>query len=66
VKKYGYKRSARSTRTAPKETFARWDADHLKTKPRIAAYLDTCKEQAGDDSALLAAALGVKFTPTVA
>jgi hypothetical protein len=52
------------TRTAPKETLARRDADHLKTKAQIAAYLDTCMEHAGDDSAMLAGALGVKLTPT--
>jgi probable addiction module antidote protein len=53
------KRSGKSARPAAKETFSRWDAaDHLKTKAQIAAYLDACMEATGDDSALLAAALG--------
>jgi probable addiction module antidote protein len=53
------KRAVKSTRAAAKETFSRWDAaDHLKTKAQIAAYLEACMEEAGDDSALLAAALG--------
>lgn len=53
------KRTVKSTRSAAKETFSRWDAaDHLKTKAQIAAYLEACMEEGGDDSALLAAALG--------
>jgi probable addiction module antidote protein len=38
----------------------RWDsAEHLKTNEDIAAYLDACFEQAGDDAAFIAHALGV-------
>jgi probable addiction module antidote protein len=52
--------SKRPGKSAPaKETFSRWDpVDHLKTKAQIAAYLEACMEEAGDDPALLAAALG--------
>jgi probable addiction module antidote protein len=43
----------------PKETFSRWDpADHLKSEADIAAYLAACMEEAGDDPAFIAAALG--------
>lgn len=53
------KRSAKPVRAAPKETLSRWDAaHHLKTKAQVAAYLDAYMEEAGDDAALLAAALG--------
>ncbi len=46
-------------RTASKETSARWDAPvHPQTKAQIAAYLHACMEEAWDDPALLAAALG--------
>jgi probable addiction module antidote protein len=42
-----------------KETFSRWDpADHLKSEGDIAAYLSACMEEAGDDPAFIAAALG--------
>lgn len=33
-------------------------ADHLETEEDMAAYLDACFEEAGDDAALIAAALG--------
>ena len=38
----------------------RWNsADYLKTERDIAAYLEACVEEAGDDPAFLAHALGV-------
>lgn len=46
-------------KTVRKETFTRWDAaDHLKSDKDIAAYLEACMEEAGDDPAFIAAALG--------
>lgn len=37
----------------------KWDsAEHLKTEEDMAAYLDACIEEAGDDAAFIAAALG--------
>lgn len=33
-------------------------ADYLETEEDMAAYLDACFEEAGDDAALIAAALG--------
>jgi probable addiction module antidote protein len=42
-----------------KETFSRWDAaDYLKSDDDMAAYLQACLEEAPDDPALIAAALG--------
>jgi probable addiction module antidote protein len=42
-----------------KETFSRWDAaDYLKSEEDMAAYLQACIEEAPDDPALIAAALG--------
>ena len=42
-----------------KETFSRWDAaDYLKSEADMVAYLRACLEEAPDDPALLAAALG--------
>jgi probable addiction module antidote protein len=42
-----------------KETFSRWDAaDYLKSEADMAAYLEACLEEAPDDPAFLAAALG--------
>jgi probable addiction module antidote protein len=42
------------------EQFARWDcAEYLKTKEDMAEYLDACMEEAGDDPAFIAKALGV-------
>ena len=43
-----------------KETFSRYDtADYLKTEEDIAAYLEAVIEEAGDDPAFVASALGV-------
>ena len=37
----------------------RWDsAEHLKTEQDIALYLEACFEEAGDDAAFIAKALG--------
>jgi probable addiction module antidote protein len=39
--------------------FTRWDAaDYLKTEADMVAYLQACIDEAPDDAALLAAALG--------
>lgn len=41
------------------EQFARWDsAEYLKTEEDMANYLDACMEEAGDDPAFIAKALG--------
>lgn len=57
TKKRGRRTAAR--RTAPKETFTRWDAaDHLRSDEDILAYLEACLEEAGDDPTFIAAALG--------
>lgn len=41
-------------------TLRRWDsAEHLKTEADMADYLNTCLEEAGDDPAFIARALGV-------
>lgn len=41
------------------ETFTRWDsAEHLKTEEDMAFYLDACIDEAGDDPAFIARALG--------
>jgi probable addiction module antidote protein len=41
------------------ESFSRWDAaDYLRTEKDMIAYLQACLEEAPDDPALLAAALG--------
>jgi len=38
----------------------KWDsAEHLKSDEDIAAYLDACFEEAGDDAAFITHALGV-------
>ncbi len=43
----------------PKETFSRYDtADYLKDEQSILAYLDAVLEEAADDPALIAQALG--------
>jgi len=48
-----------ATKRRTKETFSRWDAaDYLKSRADMAAYLEACLEEAPDDAALLAAALG--------
>ena len=37
----------------------KWDAvEYLKTEEDMAVYLDACMEEAGDDAAFIAAALG--------
>jgi probable addiction module antidote protein len=42
-----------------KEAFSLWDpADYLKSEEDMAAYLEACLEEAPDDPALVAAALG--------
>ena len=42
-----------------KEKFSRWDVvDYLKTERDMAGYLEACMEEAGDDAAFIAAALG--------
>lgn len=41
------------------EQFTRWDsAEYLKTAEDMANYLDACMEEAGDDPAFIAKALG--------
>jgi probable addiction module antidote protein len=41
------------------EQFSRWDsAEYLKTEEDMANYLDACMEEAGDDPAFIAKALG--------
>lgn len=48
-----------ATRKRTKETFARFDpADHLKSEEDMVAYLEACMEEAGDDPAFIAHALG--------
>ena len=42
-----------------KEAFARYDtADYLKSNQDIVAYLEACMDEAGDDPAFIAHALG--------
>jgi probable addiction module antidote protein len=42
------------------ENFTNYDtAEHLKTDADMAAYLDACLEEAGDDPAFIAHALGI-------
>ncbi|MBN1141124.1 MAG: putative addiction module antidote protein [Deltaproteobacteria bacterium] len=42
------------------EKFTKFDsAEHLKTPEDMAAYFDACLEEAGDDPAFIAQALGV-------
>lgn len=42
-----------------KQKFSRYDvADYLGNEEEMAAYLDACMEEAGDDAAYIAAALG--------
>lgn len=48
-----------ATKRRTKETYTRWDpADNLKTEADIQAYLIACFEEAEDDAAYIAAALG--------
>lgn len=45
--------------TAKKAKFSRYDVtEYLKSKEEFAAYLGACMEDAGDDAAYVAAALG--------
>ena len=45
--------------TKRKERFSGWDpADYMKSKEDIAAYIEACLEEAPEDAALFAAALG--------
>ena len=47
------------TTTQAKETFSRWEAaDYLKSDTDMVAYIEACLEEAPDDAALLAKALG--------
>lgn len=42
-----------------KETFSRYDtADYLRSEADVVAYLQACIDEAGDDPAFIAAALG--------
>ena len=48
-----------ATKRRTKESFSRWDAaDYLKSEEDMAAYLQACIEEASDDPAFIAAALG--------
>jgi probable addiction module antidote protein len=48
-----------ATKKRVKETFARYDtADYLKSDEDMVAYLEACMEEAGDDAAFIADALG--------
>ena len=48
-----------ATKRRTKETFSRWDAaDYLKSEEDMAAYLQACIEEAPDDPAFIATALG--------
>lgn len=41
------------------EKFAQWDsAEYLKTEEDVSEYLNACMEEAGDDPAFIAKALG--------
>lgn len=48
-----------ATKKRVKETFTRYDtADYLKTEEDMVGYLQACMEEAGDDPAFIADALG--------
>lgn len=48
-----------ASKRSKKAAFRRWDAaDYLKSEADTVAYLQACLEEAPDDAALLAAALG--------
>lgn len=48
-----------ATKKRIKETFSRYDtADYLKSEEDMVAYLEACMDEAGDDPAFIAAALG--------
>ena len=50
---------ATKKRARAKETFSRYDAaDYLKSEEDMVAYLEACMDEAGDDPAFIAAALG--------
>ena len=50
---------AAKRRRTTKERFSRYDtADYLKSEEDMAAYLQACLEEAPEDAALIAAALG--------
>ena len=46
-------------RARKKETFSRYDAaDYLKSEEDMVAYLEACMDEAGEEPAVIAAALG--------
>jgi len=48
-----------ATKKRAKESFSRYDiADYLNSEKEMAAYLEACMEEAGDDAAFIAHALG--------
>jgi probable addiction module antidote protein len=48
-----------ATKKRAKEKFSRYDtADYLKSETDMIAYLEACMDEAGDDPAVIAAALG--------
>jgi probable addiction module antidote protein len=48
-----------ATKKRIKEVFSRYDtADYLKSEEDMVAYLEACLEEAGDDPAFIAVALG--------
>lgn len=48
-----------ATKKRVKEKFSRYDtADYLKSDEDMVAYLEACMEEAGDDPAFIAVALG--------
>jgi probable addiction module antidote protein len=48
-----------ATRKRKRETFTRYDtADYLKSEKDVVVYLEACMDEAGDDAALIAHALG--------
>lgn len=48
-----------ATKKRAKETFSRYDTtDYLKSEEDMVAYLEACMEEAGDDPAFIAHALG--------
>ena len=48
-----------ATKRRKRESFSRWDAaDYLKSDDDMAEYLQACLDEAPDDPALIAAALG--------
>jgi len=50
---------ATKTKKKPKERFVRYEtADYLRDEKDMVAYLEACMAEAGDDAALIAAALG--------